>query len=269
MRRWELVSGSSAKFWEIGRTGTEVTVRFGRLDTNGQTQTKDLASTEAAEAHVAKLVADKEKKGYRAVTGASAPSADSTATSSTATTPSATTSAATNSAGTNSAGTNSAATSSTATAGVPAPATTPSAADSPVEPATATEPAAATPVTTEPATAPRQPASGAKPLPADEDTWTIPRSWLRDAVRQRGVDPAPEFAVDAELAEEARRRVGKQAGTTIERILSEPASDPDLVRAAREHLAGRPDPVWAAAVAAIFAIGEQSVHAWIADHGVV
>ncbi|MFD5831765.1 WGR domain-containing protein, partial [Lentzea sp. NPDC060358] len=67
MRRWELVAGSSAKFWEIDREGTEVTVRFGRLQTNGQTQTKELDTEEAAEAHVAKLVADKEKKGYRPV----------------------------------------------------------------------------------------------------------------------------------------------------------------------------------------------------------
>ena len=70
MRRWELVSGGSAKFWEVGQDGAVVTVRFGRLDTHGQTQTKELASAEAAQAHVAKLVAEKEKKGYRAVASA-------------------------------------------------------------------------------------------------------------------------------------------------------------------------------------------------------
>ncbi|PWK82796.1 putative DNA-binding WGR domain protein [Lentzea atacamensis] len=67
VRRWELVSGGSAKFWEIGRDGSVVTVRFGRLGAAGQTQTKELASAEAAEAHVAKLVAEKEKKGYQSV----------------------------------------------------------------------------------------------------------------------------------------------------------------------------------------------------------
>ena len=97
----------------------------------------------------------------------------------------------------------------------------------------------------------------------------MPKAWLRDVVRQRGFHPAPEFSVDTELAEEARRRVGKQRDTTIERVLSEPASDPDLVRAARDHLAGRPDPVGAAAIAAVVVSGEQSVHAWIADHGLV
>lgn len=65
MRRWELVDGGSAKFWEIGRDGVDVTVRFGRLGTDGQTKVKSLADADAAEAHVAKLVAEKEKKGYR------------------------------------------------------------------------------------------------------------------------------------------------------------------------------------------------------------
>ncbi|WP_177320224.1 WGR and DUF4132 domain-containing protein [Lentzea waywayandensis] len=68
MRRWELVSGGSAKFWEVGQAGAVVTVRFGRLGTAGQSQTKELTSKAAATAHVAKLVAEKEKKGYRAVT---------------------------------------------------------------------------------------------------------------------------------------------------------------------------------------------------------
>ena len=111
MRRWELVTGGSAKFWEVGREGSSATVRFGRLGTAGQTQTKELASAEAAEAHVAKLVAEKEKKGYRPV-GSLQP------------------------------------------------------------PARRPEP------------------------PAAEDTWVMPRAWLRDVVRHRGFDPAPEFTLD-------------------------------------------------------------------------
>ncbi|HEX7306252.1 DUF4132 domain-containing protein [Lentzea sp.] len=67
MRRWELVADGSAKFWEVDQTGVAVTVRFGRLGTAGQTKTKELGSAEAARAHVAKLVAEKEKKGYRSV----------------------------------------------------------------------------------------------------------------------------------------------------------------------------------------------------------
>ncbi|MDX3660736.1 DUF4132 domain-containing protein [Streptomyces sp. ID05-26A] len=71
--RWELVSGGSAKFWEIERAGAVVTVRFGRLGAAGQTQGKELPSEAAAEAHAAKLVAEKEKKGYRSVAAAAAP----------------------------------------------------------------------------------------------------------------------------------------------------------------------------------------------------
>ncbi|SFQ96348.1 WGR domain-containing protein, predicted DNA-binding domain in MolR [Lentzea waywayandensis] len=224
MRRWELVSGGAAKFWEIGQDGAAVTVRFGRLDTHGQTQTKELASAEAAQAHVAKLVAEKEKKGYRAVGSAEV--------------------------------------------AAPRPG------DGPASTSDAAQPADALPVTTSPAPQPADapPATTSpaeKPVAVDEDTWVMPKAWLRDAVRQRGFHPAPEFSVDPELAEEARRRVGQQTDTTVERILSEPASDPDLVQAAREHLAGRPNPTGAAAIAAIISSGEQSVHAWIADHGLV
>ena len=65
MRRWELVTGGSAKFWEIGRDGTSVTVRYGRLGSEGQRKVKDFVTEELAVAHVDKLVVEKEKKGYR------------------------------------------------------------------------------------------------------------------------------------------------------------------------------------------------------------
>jgi predicted DNA-binding WGR domain protein len=63
-RRFEFVQGSSAKFWEIARTGSDVTVRFGRIGTGGQAQTKSLGSSEAADRHAAKLIAGKTRKGY-------------------------------------------------------------------------------------------------------------------------------------------------------------------------------------------------------------
>lgn len=64
MRRFTYASGSSDKFWSVGRDGATVTVHFGRVGTAGQTQVKDLASDAEAEAHVTKLVAQKTKKGY-------------------------------------------------------------------------------------------------------------------------------------------------------------------------------------------------------------
>ncbi|GGU44998.1 WGR and DUF4132 domain-containing protein [Lentzea flava] len=212
MRRWELVAGSSAKFWEIGQDGSTVTVRFGRLQTAGQTQTKELASPEAAQAHVAKLVAEKEKKGYVAVGSATAAQAPAAA---------------------------------------------------------ATHPAA--PGTPTPATASGAPIPEApQPLPppaADEDTWVMPTAWLRNVVRQRGFTPAPEFSVDPAQAAEARRQIADQADT-IERALSVQGSEPELVSAARDQLAGKPNPAGAAAIAAITSSGLPAVHAWIADHGV-
>lgn len=75
MRRFEFVGDGSEKFWEIDRDEAAVTVRFGRIGTNGQTQTKDLGNEAAATAHVDKLIAEKIKKGYveGAATTAGAP----------------------------------------------------------------------------------------------------------------------------------------------------------------------------------------------------
>ena len=63
-RYFEFVGGSSAKFWEVAQSGSEVTVRFGRIGTAGQTQTKTLPDAGAAAKHVEKLVASKTAKGY-------------------------------------------------------------------------------------------------------------------------------------------------------------------------------------------------------------
>ena len=48
MRRFELVQGKSSKYWEVQAEGCTVTVRFGRMGANGQTQTKTLADEAAA-----------------------------------------------------------------------------------------------------------------------------------------------------------------------------------------------------------------------------
>ncbi len=69
MRRFEFVGGSSSKFWEVSQTDTEVTVRFGRIGSDGQTQTKDCGSWEDASERVRKLVAEKLKEGYLEVAG--------------------------------------------------------------------------------------------------------------------------------------------------------------------------------------------------------
>jgi DNA ligase-1 len=68
-RRFELVEGSSSKFWEIEQRGAEHVVCFGRIGTAGQTRTKAFASLEAAAADVEQLVAEKTRKGYVSVEG--------------------------------------------------------------------------------------------------------------------------------------------------------------------------------------------------------
>ncbi|ANZ39567.1 hypothetical protein BBK82_29470 [Lentzea guizhouensis] len=252
MRRWELVSGSSAKFWEVERTELVVTVRFGRLGTAGQTQTKELASAEAAAAHVAKLVADKEKKGYRATTAAPTPATPPAPAGPAAQPATASTQPAAASTG-QPASTNSA---------TALPATT-VAAPQPTSATTQPSPSAQPPTTT--------PSPGSQPTspttpPVDEDTWTMPKTWLRDVIRQRGFDPAPVFTLDPALAATARARTTDQVAT-LDRFLSAERSDPDLVTAARAHLAGEPNPVGAAAVAMMTTRDVATLHHWITDHG--
>ncbi len=67
MRRFELVEGSSSKFWEMDYAAgeTSFSVTYGRIGTDGQTQTKEFESAEKAAAESTKLVNEKLKKGYR------------------------------------------------------------------------------------------------------------------------------------------------------------------------------------------------------------
>ncbi|MGZ3144266.1 DUF4132 domain-containing protein [Lentzea chajnantorensis] len=284
VRRWELVSGSSAKFWEVDQNGTEVTVRFGRIGTAGQTQVKDLADEAKATAHVAKLVAEKEKKGYAAVgTVTAATPADGTAPAlgtapAVGTAPASSGSA--QSSATQPAGaqpgaaqpTNSqpaAAQPGAAQPGAAQPATAPSSATSTVPDSPTPQPAAST---SSPSDAPTGASTNTPsvaptdtPPPAvDEDAWEMPKAWARTVIRQRGLDPAPEFTLDPALAAKARRQFADNA-ELIDRALAGAA--PDLVETTRRHLAGQPSPLGAAAVATITSSGQPVVHAWIADHG--
>ncbi len=69
-RRFEFVEGHSAKFWEISTRDREVTVRYGRLGTSGQTLTKSFVSDVAASSHVSGQIRSKLGKGYVEVTAA-------------------------------------------------------------------------------------------------------------------------------------------------------------------------------------------------------
>jgi len=54
----------SNKFWSIESNGTSYTVNYGKVDTTGQTQTKEFDTEEACKKAVEKLIAEKVKKGY-------------------------------------------------------------------------------------------------------------------------------------------------------------------------------------------------------------
>ncbi len=64
VRRLEFVGGSSRKFWEITVSGNSFTVRFGRMGTAGQEQTKSFADESKARREAENLIAEKLKKGY-------------------------------------------------------------------------------------------------------------------------------------------------------------------------------------------------------------
>jgi predicted DNA-binding WGR domain protein len=69
-RRFEYVGDGSSKFWEISVHGAEVTVRFGRIGTNGQTAMKTLGDAAAAQKHTDMLIRQKTGKGYSEVSQA-------------------------------------------------------------------------------------------------------------------------------------------------------------------------------------------------------
>ncbi|MBX7192392.1 MAG: DUF4132 domain-containing protein [Sandaracinaceae bacterium] len=87
MRRFELIEGTSSKFWEIELDGTSFDVRWGRIGTGGQSQTKSFPTEAKAKAEHDKLVKEKTSKGYTEVGGAPAAQATASPTSDAATPP--------------------------------------------------------------------------------------------------------------------------------------------------------------------------------------
>jgi uncharacterized protein (TIGR02996 family) len=63
-RRFEHVSATSSKFWEIWRDGSMVYVQFGKLGADGQLKVKAEKTAEAAERSVEKQIREKLAKGY-------------------------------------------------------------------------------------------------------------------------------------------------------------------------------------------------------------
>ncbi len=70
MRHFEFSEGSSNKFWEIDLQGDSFTVRWGKIGTAGQSQTKSFANDAKAQVEHDKLIAEKLGKGYQETGGA-------------------------------------------------------------------------------------------------------------------------------------------------------------------------------------------------------
>jgi DNA ligase-1 len=64
-RYFELVDGTSKKFWEVSKKGTDVTTRYGRIGTEGRKTTKSFDDAAEAKEFYDKIIGDKKKKGYR------------------------------------------------------------------------------------------------------------------------------------------------------------------------------------------------------------
>lgn len=69
---YEFRGTTSKKFWEIDTKGKTVTVRFGKIGTDGQMTVKTFGAPDVATAHAAKVTAEKLKKGYRKLNASSA-----------------------------------------------------------------------------------------------------------------------------------------------------------------------------------------------------
>ncbi|MDP2369284.1 WGR domain-containing protein [Rhodoferax sp.] len=64
---FEFVDEKSSKFWEISGAECRVDVRYGKIGTTGQSQTKEFGDATAASVHANKLVLEKLAKGYSKV----------------------------------------------------------------------------------------------------------------------------------------------------------------------------------------------------------
>ncbi|MFV8752237.1 WGR domain-containing protein [Nannocystaceae bacterium ST9] len=70
MRRFEFKDARSYKFWEIEITDTHYTVRYGKVGSDGVTQTKAYPSADKVKAEADKKIREKTSKGYAEVASA-------------------------------------------------------------------------------------------------------------------------------------------------------------------------------------------------------
>jgi len=94
-----------------------------------------------------------------------------------------------------------------------------------------------------------------RPLP-DEHTFEIPASWRSQLHPRRDGTPAPPIHPDPQAAGTVRALIEEHA-ELIDLLVTGGDCDPELVAAVGRHLDGDPDPLGAAAIAAV--ITQRSV----------
>jgi predicted DNA-binding WGR domain protein len=211
-RTFELLDGGSAKFWEITRDDTAVTVRYGRIGTAGQTRTRSFDTAAAATAHADKLVAEKLAKGYAESSGPTAAPA---------------------------------ATASASVAAPPAPG--PPVRSAP--PGSGAASAVAAPHSAVAVTVESTPTAAPEPVPVNEDTLVVPSGWHRSLYPRRG-GVQLGFRLNPKAVGEAADLLAARAAA-VDRTMRHPPTPADIAVAGRAYLAGAPDstPLGAAAVA--------------------
>ncbi|MDK0524405.1 DUF4132 domain-containing protein [Streptomyces sp. ML-6] len=113
-------------------------------------------------------------------------------------------------------------------------------------------------------------ASGGTVVFPDEETFEVPSSWRRLVHPRRGGFPQPVPDLDPDAGQVAAKGLAEES-RWLEEMLSSPDSDPEIVAATRAHLAGSPNPLGAAAVAAVSLRWDHRpgvlVDAWVLAHG--
>ncbi|MBZ3902009.1 WGR and DUF4132 domain-containing protein [Streptomyces griseiscabiei] len=108
-------------------------------------------------------------------------------------------------------------------------------------------------------------------VPLDEDAFVLPAAWHRHLHPRRGGVHRRPTPLRKGAAEQAERRL-RGAETWVRQYLDDPRSDPDLVRAAEDQLAGTTTPSGAAVLAVTSDIawsGAACTDAWVEAHGAV
>lgn len=67
MSRYELIEGTSRKFWDVSLHGTQLVVHWGRIGTQGQSKVFEFPTAAAAEDQQSRLIRQKTAKGYISV----------------------------------------------------------------------------------------------------------------------------------------------------------------------------------------------------------